>query len=104
MLEKIIKQDDFARLIPMSVIESEEQVLEVLENSINFESGEKKLINTHIYEVAIYPEINNFKIGEQVKIRDCFNNFKEGYIENFNADGTIFIKINLVFLFWCTLN
>ena len=35
LLEKIIKQDDFARLIPMSVIESEEQVLEVLENSIN---------------------------------------------------------------------
>ncbi len=35
LLEKIIKQDDFARLIPMSVIESEEEVLEVLENSIN---------------------------------------------------------------------
>ena len=35
VLEKIIKQDDFARLIPMSVINSEEQVLEVLENSIN---------------------------------------------------------------------
>ena len=35
LLEKIIKQDDFARLIPMSIIESEEQVLEVLENSIN---------------------------------------------------------------------
>jgi len=35
LLEKIIKQNDFARLIPMSIIESEEQVLEVLENSIN---------------------------------------------------------------------
>ena len=35
LLEKIIKEDDFARLIPMSVISSEEQVLEVLENSIN---------------------------------------------------------------------
>ena len=35
LLEKIIKQDNFARLIPMSVIESEEQILEVLENSIN---------------------------------------------------------------------
>ena len=35
LLEKIIKQDDFARLIPMSIIESKEQVLEVLENSIN---------------------------------------------------------------------
>ena len=35
LLEKIIKEDDFARLIPMSIINSEEQVLEVLENSIN---------------------------------------------------------------------
>jgi len=35
LLEKIIKQDNFARLIPMSVIENEEQILEVLENSIN---------------------------------------------------------------------
>ena len=35
LLEKNIKQNDFARLIPMSVIESEEEVLEVLENSIN---------------------------------------------------------------------
>ena len=26
LLEKIIKQDDFARLIPMSIIESKEQV------------------------------------------------------------------------------
>ena len=35
LLEKIIKQDDFARLIPMSIINNEEQILEVLENSIN---------------------------------------------------------------------
>ena len=35
LLEKIIKEDEFARLIPMSIINSEEQVLEVLENSIN---------------------------------------------------------------------
>ena len=35
LLEQIIKEDDFARLIPMSIINSEEQVLEVLENSIN---------------------------------------------------------------------
>ena len=35
LLERIIKEDDFARLIPMSIINSEEQVLEVLENSIN---------------------------------------------------------------------
>ena len=35
LLEKIIKEDDFARLIPMSIINSKEQVLEVLENSIN---------------------------------------------------------------------
>ena len=35
LLEKIIKEDEFARLIPMSIITSEEQVLEILENSIN---------------------------------------------------------------------
>ena len=35
LLEKIISENDFARLIPMSIINSEEQVLEVLENSIN---------------------------------------------------------------------
>ena len=35
ILEKIIKQDDFVRLIPMSIINNEEQILEVLENSIN---------------------------------------------------------------------
>jgi DNA ligase 1 len=35
LLEKIIKEDEFAKLIPMSIIDSEEQVLEVLENSIN---------------------------------------------------------------------
>ena len=46
LLEKIIKQDDFARLIPMSIIESEEQVLEVLENSIN--SGCEGLMLKHL--------------------------------------------------------
>ena len=46
ILEKIIKQDDFARLIPMSIIESEEQVLEVLENSIN--SGCEGLMLKHL--------------------------------------------------------
>jgi len=35
LLERIIKEDEFARLIPMSIINSKEQVLEVLENSIN---------------------------------------------------------------------
>ncbi len=35
LLEKIIKEDDFARLTPMSIINNEEQILEVLENSIN---------------------------------------------------------------------
>ena len=35
LLEKMIRENDFVRLIPMSVINSKEQVLEVLENSIN---------------------------------------------------------------------
>ena len=46
LLEKIITQDDFARLIPMSIIESEDQVLEVLENSIN--SGCEGLMLKHL--------------------------------------------------------
>ncbi|MDC0211539.1 ATP-dependent DNA ligase [Candidatus Nitrosopelagicus sp.] len=46
LLEKIIKQDDFARLIPMSIIENEEQVLEILENSIN--SGCEGLMLKHL--------------------------------------------------------
>ena len=46
LLEKIIKQDNFARLIPMSIIESEEQILEVLENSIN--SGCEGLMLKHL--------------------------------------------------------
>ena len=46
LLEKIIKEDDFARLIPMSIIESEDQVLEVLENSIN--SGCEGLMLKHL--------------------------------------------------------
>ncbi|MDC0171206.1 ATP-dependent DNA ligase [Candidatus Nitrosopelagicus sp.] len=49
LLEKIIKQDDFARLIPMSIIENEEQVLEVLENSIN--SGCEGLMLKHLDSV-----------------------------------------------------
>ena len=35
LLENIIKEDDFARLIPMSMINTKEQILEVMENSIN---------------------------------------------------------------------
>jgi len=46
LLEKIIKQDNFARLIPMSVIKNEEQILEVLENSIN--SGCEGLMLKHL--------------------------------------------------------
>jgi DNA ligase-1 len=46
LLERIIKEDDFARLIPMSIINNEEQVLEVLENSIN--SGCEGLMLKHL--------------------------------------------------------
>ena len=46
LLEKIIKQDEFARLIPMSIINNEEQILEVLENSIN--SGCEGLMLKHL--------------------------------------------------------
>jgi len=46
LLEEIIKPDDFARLTPMSIINTEEQVLEVLENSIN--SGCEGLMLKHL--------------------------------------------------------
>ncbi len=46
LLEKIIKQDNFARLIPMSIIGNAEQILEVLENSIN--SGCEGLMLKHL--------------------------------------------------------
>ena len=46
LLEKIIKEDDFARLTPMSIINNEEQILEVLENSIN--SGCEGLMLKHL--------------------------------------------------------
>jgi len=46
LLEKIIKQDSFARLIPMSIINNGEQILEVLENSIN--SGCEGLMLKHL--------------------------------------------------------
>ena len=46
LLEKIIKEDDFARIIPMSIINNEEQILEVLENSIN--SGCEGLMLKHL--------------------------------------------------------
>jgi len=46
LLEKIIKQDEFGRLIPMSIINNEEQILEVLENSIN--SGCEGLMLKHL--------------------------------------------------------
>ena len=49
LLEKIIKEDEFARLIPMSIISSEEQILEVLENSIN--SGCEGLMLKHLNSV-----------------------------------------------------
>ena len=49
LLEKIIKEDEFARLIPMSIINSKEQVLEVLENSIN--SGCEVLMLKHLNSI-----------------------------------------------------
>jgi len=49
LLGKIIKEDEFARLIPMSIINDEEQVLEVLENSIN--SGCEGLMLKHLNSI-----------------------------------------------------
>ena len=48
-----------------------------------------KLLNKHKHEVHIFPEKNYFEVGEKVHIPDI-NEY--GYIENFNSDGTFFIK------------
>ena len=54
----------------------------------------KLILNKQLYEVYIHPVKNIFEIGEKVNVRDCFNQVSSGYIENFNADGTVFIKEN----------
>lgn len=49
------------------------------------------LINKHIFELRIFPKINEFELGEYVSMPQ-FGEY--GYIENFNSDGTLFIKKN----------
>ena len=49
------------------------------------------LINKHIFELCIFPKKNVFELGEYVSMPQ-FGEF--GYIENFNSNGTIFIKKN----------
>jgi hypothetical protein len=56
--------------------------------------SDKLISNKYLYEAYISPEKNIFSIGEKVNVRDCFNNLSTGYIENFNSNGTIFIKEN----------
>ena len=57
-------------------------------------TADKLNLNKFLYEAYIYPEKNTFIIGEKVMVNDCFNNVSIGYIENFNSNGTIFIKEN----------
>lgn len=52
-------------------------------------------ISKKIHEMVIAPEVNIFDYGEKVNTTDCFNNKGVGYIENFNADGTLFVKIHI---------
>ena len=49
------------------------------------------LINKHIFELRIFPKKNLFKFGDLVSIPEVG---EYGYIENFNSDGTLFIKKN----------
>ena len=49
------------------------------------------LINKHIFELRIFPKKNIFELGEYVSMPQ-FGEF--GYIENFNSNGTLFIKKN----------
>jgi len=55
----------------------------------------EKTLSKKMYEIVIAPEVNTFDYGEKVNIWDCFNNKAVGYIENFNADGTLFVKIHI---------
>ena len=52
-----------------------------------------KLISKHKFELAIFPQLNQFKLGEEVLI-DIDNLSYTGFIENFNSNGTLFIKTN----------
>ena len=61
--------------------------LEDCVNGIN-----KKILNKHIFEISIFPKINKFELGEYVSM-PTFGEF--GYIENFNSNGTLFIKKNI---------
>lgn len=53
------------------------------------------LINKHKFELAIFPKKNIYKLGDKVRI--YWGNYKPvptGYIQQFNANGTLFIKMN----------
>lgn len=54
---------------------------------------DQTLINRLKYELHIFPDINHFYLGEEVKIT-LQNNTFSGFIEAFNHDGTLFIKMN----------
>ena len=49
----------------------------------------KQILNKHIFEIFIFPKINEFELGEYVSMPQ-FGEF--GYIEKFNSNGTLFIK------------
>ena len=49
------------------------------------------IINKHIFELRIFPKKNIFELGELVRMPE-FGEY--GYIENFNSNGTLFIKKN----------
>tara|TARA_Y100000768_G_scaffold387873_1_gene380767 strand:+ start:515 stop:799 length:285 start_codon:yes stop_codon:yes gene_type:complete len=49
----------------------------------------KQILKKHIFEIFIFPKINEFELGEYVSIPQ-FGEF--GYIEQFNSNGTLFIK------------
>lgn len=56
-----------------------------------FDGITNNLINKHIFELRIFPKINEFELGEYVSMPQ-FGEY--GYIEKFNSDGTLFIKKN----------
>lgn len=58
-------------------------------------SVDKDLIDKHIFELAIFPKKNHFKMGEKVKLYwGNYRPYPTGYIKKFNPNGTLFIQMD----------
>tara|TARA_Y100000389_G_C17470452_1_gene530011 strand:+ start:4168 stop:4569 length:402 start_codon:yes stop_codon:yes gene_type:complete len=68
-----------------------------LDSRRGFQTKYKQLLEKHMYECVIFPEQNNFKVGERVLIKPknyTDKNSVSGKIVSFVSDGTLYIKTN----------